>query len=564
MHPEQPQGETLKRDRDRFVGFAFAAADTLVELDAERRVRYVVGSSLVGDRTDIVGHGFTDLIATADRRPVADALAQAARSGRIPPMTVRLNGARGNVDARVLSGWCLPDLEGHFFLALRPGGEPANPASPVVEDTETGLLSLDGFRTAVAGAVTGSGRAGTMTFVDLEGLDAVRDRLHAEESSALMERIGGLLRASSLDGALAGRTGDQTFGLVHDASVDVRALVKSMGDLVATADPLHQGVRVREGSVTLEGSQISGEEVAEAVLYAMRKFGESRQGSVVLGSLTECYAILVSDNVERLAQFKRTVSDDEFRTVVQPIVEIRTGKTKHFELLSRFGDADEGSPQAMIAFAEEVGVICDFDLRVIARAITALQDADRAGLADFALAVNLSMRSVERPDFVAAIDSLLAGRHDLRARLIFEITETARIDDLRGANRAVQVLRHAGHRVCLDDFGAGAASFQYLKAFEIDAIKIDGAYITRALASQRSRAFLKAMARFCIEMDVEVVGEQVEDESTAQFLDTCGIRFGQGYYFGRPQALKTLIPGVPVEPSTQNLVRRSRRVFATR
>lgn len=561
MPPERPHPENLKRDRDRFVGFAFAAADTLVELDGKRRVRYAAGSALVDDRSDVVGRAFADLLAPADRSLVAEALGQAERGGRIPAMTVRLAGARTDIGGRVLSGWCLPDLDGHFFLALRPGGAAPTDATP---DAETGLLNLDGFKAKVAGAMAGTGRAGTMTFVDLDGLDAVRDRLRAEDSSSLMERIGDLLRSSSLDGSLAGRTGEQTFGLVHDASVDVRALVRSLGDLVATADPLNEGVRVREGSVALDGQRITSEEAAEAVLYAMRKFGESRQASVVLGTMTECCASMVTDNVERLARFKRTISGDEFRTVVQPIVEIRTGRIKHYELLSRFGDADEGSPQAMIAFAEEVGVIRDFDLRVVGRAIAMLDEADGAGVADFALAVNLSMRSVERPEFIEAVDTLLSGRPDLRARLIFEITETARIEDLRGANQAVQALRRAGHRVCLDDFGAGAASFQYLKALEVDAIKIDGAYVTRALGNRRNRAFLKAMAGFCLEMDVEVVGEMVEDEGTARFLDACGIRYGQGYFFGRPRALSSVLPNPPPEPAAKELVKRSRRVFAAR
>ena len=113
---------------------------------------------------------------------------------------------------------------------------------------------------------------------------------------------------------------------IHDAAFDVGGLARSLGELVAAVDPAKEGVRVREGSMLLDGDQITGEEATEAVLYAMRQFGQNRQMSVALGTLRECCASMVSDNVERLARFKRTISGDEFRTLVQPIVEIGTGR----------------------------------------------------------------------------------------------------------------------------------------------------------------------------------------------------------------------------------------------
>jgi EAL domain-containing protein (putative c-di-GMP-specific phosphodiesterase class I)/GGDEF domain-containing protein len=558
MLGDPPRGTALKRERDRFVGFAFAAADTLIELDAAHRVCYAAGSSL--GKGDMIGRPVEDLLAARDRDGVVAALGRAAQGGRVPAMTVRLDGVGHGPGAHVLSGWCLPDLEGHFFLALRP--EPAgDPQVSPTPDAETGLPDGSGFRGAVARALAQDGTTGTMTLVDLDGLNAVCDRLRAEETAVLMERIGATLRSSAINGSLVGRTGEQGFGLVHDAALDAEHLAQALGELILAADPSAEGVRVRRGSVVLDGAAVTSEEAEEAVLYAIRKFGESKQGMVKLGTMSECCASMAREHVQRLARFKRTVSTDEFSTVVQPIVEIGTGAIKHFELLSRFGNVDEGSPQTMIAFAEEVGVICDFDLRVIARSLLAIDEADQAGSPALNLAVNLSMRSVERPDFIEALGELFVGRPEKRSRIIFEITETARIEDTRAANNAVQALRRAGHKVCLDDFGAGAASFQYLKALEVDAIKIDGAYVTRALGSRRNRAFLKAMAGFCLEMDVEVVGEMVEDENTARFLETCGIRYGQGFYFGRPQTLGTYLARARVESLRKAVHRQSRHIL---
>ena len=101
-------------------------------------------------------------------------------------------------------------------------------------------------------------------------------------------------------------------------------------------------------------------------------------------------------------------------------------------------------------------------------------------------------------------------------------------------NDVIQALRQAGHKVCLDDFGAGAAAFQYLKSLEVDLVKIDGAYVRNALKDEQAQAFLKSIASLCTDLGIDTIGEMIENPSTANFLIAHGVRFGQGYRFGKP------------------------------
>src|SRR5690606_7138657 len=119
-------------------------------------------------------------------------------------------------------------------------------------------------------------------------------------------------------------------------------------------------------------------------------------------------------------------------------------------------------------------------------------------------------------------------------RLMFEVTETARIDDLGRANAFLQDLRRAGHRVCLDDFGSGQASFQYLRSLKVDLVKIDGSYVRNALKTDDDRKFLRAIIQLCNSLGIITVGEMIENEATANFLRSNGVQYGQGYLFGRP------------------------------
>ena len=117
---------------------------------------------------------------------------------------------------------------------------------------------------------------------------------------------------------------------------------------------------------------------------------------------------------------------------------------------------------------------------------------------------------------------------------MFEITESARIEDLGEANRFIQGLRQAGHEVCLDDFGAGSAALRYLHALEIDVVKIDGQYVRSAMETPRNQAFLKAVAGLCHDLGIATIAEMIEDEPCAQMLRECRVRYGQGYMYGKP------------------------------
>jgi EAL domain-containing protein (putative c-di-GMP-specific phosphodiesterase class I) len=115
---------------------------------------------------------------------------------------------------------------------------------------------------------------------------------------------------------------------------------------------------------------------------------------------------------------------------------------------------------------------------------------------------------------------------------------------LEGVNRSIQLFRQKGFKVALDDFGAGAAGFDYLNTLEVDAVKFDGPVVKRAFATEKGKAFLASMAALCNQTGIETVAEMVETEELAKFLAGIGVHLGQGYYFAKPtQNLDTFSPG---------------------
>ena len=139
----------------------------------------------------------------------------------------------------------------------------------------------------------------------------------------------------------------------------------------------------------------------------------------------------------------------------------------------------------------------------------------------------------------AYVDNLLrmtAGAPDDRRRLMVEVTETAALADLEAADRRLGALREAGIKVCIDDFGAGAAAYDYLRKLSVDAVKIDGGLVKGLESDDRARTFLTSIVELCQSLNLEIIAEMIETESLAKALQGLGVQYGQGWLFGRPEA----------------------------
>src|SRR5262249_2647634 len=119
-------------------------------------------------------------------------------------------------------------------------------------------------------------------------------------------------------------------------------------------------------------------------------------------------------------------------------------------------------------------------------------------------------------------------------RLLFEVTETTEFSDLARAEAILNRMQELGHAVCLDDFGAGAASLRYIQALSVDFVNIDVRFIRRRETGPRDRAILEAIVTLCRAVKIKTIVEMVETEDQAAHAAQLGIGFAQGYLFGRP------------------------------
>ncbi len=450
-----------------------------------------------------------------------------------------------------MTGNCVPDLDDHFYLAMSvvgPESERRQSAPPPKRDNATGLHERDQFGVVAQARMQQGqdfGENYEMTFLDLTDFEELRTKVDEQVASTVMSSIGTALSEQSVGGDSAGRIDADKYGVVHRENLDARKLSQTVEEIIRHAIPDEPLVRVASSTVVLDESELDERESARAMLYTINKFCDAQSGDFSISALSEGCKGMFDETVQEAARVKETIATGDYFLVYQPIVGLMDGKIHHYEALTRMMNQDTGqSPYHFITLAENLGLISEFDLAICRRAIEVLENSIRAEDAP-SLAVNLSGRSLGTPGFIDELFGLLQRHNKVAKRLLFEVTESAEITDLIGVNRMLQAIRKLGHEICLDDFGAGAAAFEYLRSLRVDYVKIDGGYVRGAESSAYGRSFLRCISVLCSDLGVKTVGEMVENAESAKLLHKVGVTYGQGYHFGKPSRILVTNADIP-------------------
>jgi EAL domain-containing protein (putative c-di-GMP-specific phosphodiesterase class I)/GGDEF domain-containing protein len=536
MAARQSSAESLRHlrlERDRHVAFAFAAADLLIEVSNDGKIiaaagaaQAILGVSIPG----LTGKPILDFVAAADRPLARRLLKHVHAQLRIDPVVVELVRGDGVATSTLFGACRLPDRNDSVFLSVAQ--VPCTLASlDRPRDAATGLLTADALRAAGQRLAVDDGSAARqLEFVRLDGLSGAVRHLSDDRAQMLMHEIGAALRACSIGGDAAGRLTEDSFGIVSKASNDPAhdaALVADLADAIRGAGIPDGQVSPRIAKIDLSLGRLTDKEAGLALTYAMTSFAKSLGGSLDIGSLQSGLSAAMRETVSRFVDTRRILTDERFTLVYQPVVDITTRAIHHYEALTRF--ADGADTFETVVFSEDVGLIMDLDLAVCGRAIKAMERSDNASVA-----VNLSGRSVQNDAFRGALIELVQSLGNLRHRLLFELTESAAVVNMAEAEAFLSQLRTMGHPVCLDDFGAGAAAYSYLRRFDVDFVKIDGPFLKAARDQQREQALIRSICVLCKELGCNVIGEMIEDERVASLAASLGVGYGQGWLFGKP------------------------------
>jgi EAL domain-containing protein (putative c-di-GMP-specific phosphodiesterase class I) len=526
--------DKLKQQRDRFLAFSFASADLFIEVEPDGAISYSLGAarSLTGvNETNIKGQQWLELFAKEDRATVAEMRNKAKMGKRCGPYLIKLAESIGGGRQAIVTGIIMPS-DPKFYLTIGfTNVLMGKYAQEVRAVEEHALLDKDTFLYAAREALDMARSLGQdldLTLLDIDNIADIKQRLGDEKWQKFSDSITHLLNSKSADGQAAAEIKEGRYSIIHDSTVNAESLKEEIVRLSRETDPEGEEFVVESKTVSADLSSLSERDTTKALIYTINEF-ERKGTSMTIESLNGGFKNYVSTNAQKIVQFKTMVEQLNFDLHFQPIVSLETGEVKHFEMLSRF--KDNQSTQEWIIFGEDIGMAADFDIAVCERAINYLLYKSQGRRTKFA--VNLSGQSIQNEQFFKTLHAKLSMNKELSERLMFEITESTTVTDLEMVNHFISILQGDGYKVCLDDFGAGSASFQYLHRLHVDYVKIDGSYTRKILTSERDAIMVKNLTQMCRDLNIDVIAEMIEQEAQSERMQDLGVQYGQGYLFGK-------------------------------
>jgi PAS domain S-box-containing protein len=247
------------------------------------------------------------------------------------------------------------------------------------------------------------------------------------------------------------------------------------------------------------------------------------------------------------AEIAAGLAADEFSAHFQPIFRIEDRGVVGFEALARWQHGAElRLPKDFIQTAEGTDLILEIGAVVLTKACAQLRLWQEAGH-DLYLTVNVAARQLLDPEFVDSLEHVLGASGTEARRLTLEVTETAVIQDIDTARRALLRIASLGVGVSIDDFGTGWASLTYLRQLPVTCLKIDRSFVAGLGVDHRDTAIVRSVIALGQELDLLVIAEGVETEAQLQHLELLGCKLAQGYLVARPTpASEIALPAVVV------------------
>ncbi len=270
---------------------------------------------------------------------------------------------------------------------------------------------------------------------------------------------------------------------------------------------------------------------ADTAMYHAKNCGKNN-AKLYSSSLT----MQIMSHVKLEVGLRRALQNDELYLLYQPQLDVRSNEIVGVEALVRWRHAERGivSPTEFIPLAEETGLIVPIGEWVLRTACDQARAWQKLSRRPVRMAVNLSAKQFKDENLSQIVMSAL---HDtgLDPRLLeLELTEGTLMDDAKATLATLEQLRGIGVYLSIDDFGTGYSSMNYLKRFDVRALKIDRSFISGLPQDSENAAITRAIIAMAHGLKMVVVAEGVETGEQLVMLEKYGCDLVQGFYLGRP------------------------------
>ncbi|RLA61464.1 MAG: diguanylate cyclase [Epsilonproteobacteria bacterium] len=377
-------------------------------------------------------------------------------------------------------------------------------------------------------------------FLDLDRFKEINDSLgHAAGDKVLCEIANRLPDVIRKEDILARLGGDEFVILMENLfdKTDAAILAKKILDVLS--EPIYIEGHILYVSCSIgislypenNGSIDNLLHCADTAMYKAKAKGRNNF-QFHSSDLTE----IANERVSLEDKLRQSLNNDEFLVYYQPQINGENGELTGMEAFVRWNHKNIKiiSPSKFIAFAEETGFIVPLDQWVMKKALTQIAQWYKMGHNPGVLALNLSMKQLNRVDFISGLKSILEETGCKPEWVSLEVTENQIMPNLKNVFDTLTQLREMGIKIAIDDFGTGCSTLSQLKHLPIDELKIDQTFIKDLPHNKDDSDIVKSAIMLSKRLNIDIIAEGVETEEQKSFLIENGCINMQGYIYAKP------------------------------
>ena len=389
-----------------------------------------------------------------------------------------------------------------------------------------------------------------MLYIDLDQFKAINDNCGHSAGDILLTRVAHLLE-SRLGNAFVARIGGDEFGAIIPLKneQDIKAIAQSVIKEISNIHFNWEGQRYRVGaSIGVASSSSLGTRslkelmiAADTACFGAKELGRNR---IQVYHPNEDYFLQRREELHSVAQLDSMLAQNRFTLHYQRLSPLTGNRRSHAEILLRVRNTEGGFdiPVKFIHAAERYNLMPRIDHWVIESACQQIAqwEKEKREIAIECFSINVSGASLSDEHFPDFVLNQIQSSSISPKRLCFEITESSAIANLKPALHFIESMRQAGATVAIDDFGSGLSSFGYIKRFQADYLKIDGAFISNIDTDSANFATVKAIVTLARAHGLRTVAEFVHNNSILQVIREIGVDYAQGFHCHAPEPLDSL------------------------
>ncbi|MEE3362500.1 MAG: EAL domain-containing protein, partial [Anaerovoracaceae bacterium] len=410
------------------------------------------------------------------------------------------------------------------------------PISQDMRDNLTGLLNVKAFTAQVelaAGSTMDFSREPVFVYFNISNFRSFNREFGFFEGNSLLRHVADILRVEFPENILT-RFGEDHFIVCTYAdniiqrveSANQRFQKYANGVNMRLCAGIYQYNKGTQADYACDCAKAACDSIRDNAERIYRWFDEELER-------------VVSIQQHVLNHFHEAMREGWIQPYYQPVVRGINGRVCSFEALARWNDPEYGviSPADFISILERRHLVDKLDMFIVEKVCEGFTTRERSGRNIVPISVNISRQDLENGDIAQRILEIADRTNVEYGNIIIEVTESIADADHDMIRAFIKKFHDVGMEVWLDDFGSGYASFDILKEFEFDTVKLDMRFLEDFDPNGKSVHIIEEISELIQKLGMHSLIEGVETEEQVRFLRNVGIEMLQGYYFSKPVPL---------------------------